>query len=316
MQNPFQDANRVVRVTPTSFNLGSIYDTSIIEGDFKTYPCVAIRAVSLNPVSDSTGLTLSKPLNTSAGYTLWPFTLTPKSLGPHHVSVQIETDYGTVHQSFGYKVLPASSAIHSVSFVTSPFVASAESHEFDTLDLIIRELRSHLNAFRLSSPPDLKADVLVLSGCGIIHPKSDALRSTIGEQVDAGRVVILFANYFLRGTVDTANAALGTYGVRLLDTEYDETTIDLQQVSHPAITNVKRLRLWRASPILVDGDARPLVRNPSNSKQCFLACCGPRHNLYVVGLSSPAHLLAVGWPFHNQQLFANLLCAATQGDAQ
>lgn len=63
----------------------------------------------------------------------------------------------------------------------------------------------------------------------------------------------------------------------------------------------------------INGTARPLIKNPADHTECFVAVAKPNGYVVALGKSLWSDLSSVGWPYDNDRLLANLLLG---GDAE
>jgi hypothetical protein len=147
----------------------------------------------------------------------------------------------------------------------------AESSEADISYLDVAPRGPVLRDLELS-----RFQVILLGETGLIH-----LTETDVQRLDAfirggGRVVVA-ANRFFRGSVDGLNKVVGSYGLRMLDSQ--EQGVRERVVEQPAITahdltfGVSRLKFFRASPVVVTDPQSGvlLVRTVPAAENGFIA---------------------------------------------
>jgi hypothetical protein len=190
---------------------------------------------------------------------------------------------------------------------------------------------------RLADLDGLEPVTLMLHGSGLTQASPSEI-ARLHHRVAGGLNVIVLADEFYKGTTRAANAVLAPFGLgigqadalfagaseeeRIWRTQnwqlrYEWTPFDSQSndvCPHPLTRKVARVHWFRPSPVsYAAATSFPLVKNPHDSSECFAAVAEPKGYVVAVGLSLWSALSAVGWPYDNDRLLANLLAG---GDAE
>jgi hypothetical protein len=200
------------------------------------------------------------------------------------------------------------------------------------------DFRTHFSA-GLRALHDFRPRTVVLHQGGLLRiagPEASTDLGRLHALVAAGTNLVVLANDFFVGTVGAANAVLAPYGLRFLESgedeaglpreerlrrmlewqqRYGESSSEGQDVCpHPLTAGVRRLYWFRPSPLVCGGPGCvPLARNAAEPSECFAAAARPGGWVAAVGRSLWTSLAAVGWPYDNDRLLANLLLG---GDAE
>jgi hypothetical protein len=158
-------------------------------------------------------------------------------------------------------------------------------------------------------PPDLsRFTTIVLHGMGLRALLDEQVRERLRHYLELGGRLLVLAGRSFKGTVMMANHFLEQYGILMQDKEYSELVCREGCIpGHLIASGVSRLYWSRVSPIVISAPARMIVANPMEGHESIVVCSGPRHNLFVAGVSGLDHFLCVGYPFHNGGLLASLL---------
>jgi hypothetical protein len=337
MSNQGSEAVPLLEVSPSPLDIGITYKNCLLEGSFQVARAGKVfRVQVLNRVFQSAdaadadqapevlrvpgvdtrlvetraaSLTLSEPRKVSAMADCWQwqFKITAREPGRYLSTIQIETDQGRACQQVSFHVPQRPASGESVLFCRSPYCAAYSYQTLLNLRLAAQALGLRLSATE-SVPQDLSPyAVILLSGQGL-SSLTGASRNHLISYLAAGGRLIVLADHYYNDTIMWSNHLTEKFGIHILGREYREVLCSgASIVRHELTRAVKKLWWFRPSPLQVSQAAQLLVVNPAQSTEGFVACSGPTRNLLVVGVSGIDRLLTVGWPFHNGQLFANLL---------
>lgn len=160
-------------------------------------------------------------------------------------------------------------------------------------------------------PPDLqKYQRIVLnwgSLCGIWTEDVQRLHNFVE---DGGRLII-WANLFLSGSIDSANRIVRPYGLEMLDTEC-RRGVNIDILDEHLVTDwqrallqgVRRLSFGRTSPIISQNPDSMLIRNPDDETVAFVAMAKENGEVILIGQSL---LLGYIGDEEHRRFFTNML---------
>jgi hypothetical protein len=293
-------------IRPAPVKLGLTYQGAILEGYLHISPAKEVRRVHIDKPDGQEVLELYD-YRSGRGEIAWRFRARTDRPIKFVAFVGFWTDLGKTSTHFSLEVKAGPPPGGRILICESPFGGSASELAHANLNLIRRELELQANAAD-ELPEDLAPFHMVLLHCQGLRFLTEGAANRVKRYLEAGGRVVLLADHFYLETVAEANHLTECYGIRLQNREYQEVLCDRSQIEdHEATIGVRRVRWFRPSPIVAEGPAKLLIRNPENPGEGFLACGGPHQNLFLIGTSLLDSLVCEGWPFDNGQLLANLL---------
>jgi hypothetical protein len=295
----------VLTTKPLPLELGLTYEGALVEGALLVGEAQEIKGTYIDQIDGTDIVTFGNPVVTPSGIRVLVRVNTQK-LGTHVILGAVETDKGNCPLQLSIEIREGPPPGGSCLFVESPYKPWSSFLFLEGLRLMTRHLQVQVNAADYL-PGDLSCyNTLIVSGIGL-----EALTKAqfvLDNYLEEGRRVIILADSFPQGSVGHANRLVQPYGIRIGAQDYGEIVCDNRYIGkHQVTKNVTILRMFRAVPVTTCAPAELLVINPNQPHEGFVACSGPSKNLYVIGISTLDRMVCTGWPFHNAQLFANLL---------
>ena len=195
---------------------------------------------------------------------------------------------------------------------SSPFnlYSTDNGTHFNVMTRIMSE--NYINASYTENIPAVLAgfDGIILAEESLAWISLDEI-ARIENYIDAGGKLLVFADYFFRGTVESANLIINDYGLDMIDEEESgEVIVSRNNIISDKITNgISLLRFWRPSPISnISSVGKILVEKPSDTTKGYIAISRGNGTVIAVGDSLWwCSFLLKNFSYHNNKLFTNML---------
>ena len=321
---------------PSLLDFGVNYRGSRLAGSFQILGAGTLKA--LKCFSENRGIKaaensvpqwieLGEPFSTGQNGLAWDFRIDTASAGFRSASLSFEFDTGASSVEIRAAIKTGTPRLGDLVICDEPFDCHTDYNALQTLTRLMKGLDSrvhHLDSIAQKLPR--RPRTILLHGSGLIRAARESL-STINELVRAGTNVIILADKFYFGTSDAANKIGEQFGMtfRPGDEGAFRSTQDNVRTNeryseradvhrHPLTKGVHRLFWRRPWPIeLASKSAIPLINDSRDPQICYVAAVKRKGYVVMVGTSLWESMASVGWPFHNDRLFANLLVG---GDAE
>ncbi len=278
---------------PNRLDLGVVHVGAIAEGSARVYWGNAqvrdVKAVVTPPafltIRTKTGVHPAYKAEGPSDFTDVVVSIDTTEPGEFEGHVRIVYGPQTMDVPVKARVLPREPAQSRVLIAETPFekFSASDASIFDTWRTVAESSGADISYLDVAPGGAVLRDlelsrfqVILLGETGLIHiTESDVQR--LDAFIRGGGRVVAAANYFFRGSVDGLNKVVGSYGLRMLDSE--EGGLREVLIEQPAITahdltfGVSRLKFFRASPVVVT-DAQSgvlLVRPDPAAESGFIA---------------------------------------------
>ena len=275
---------------------------------------------------------LEGPEDTGKGGLAWDFTIRTDQPGEFLTQIVFECDTGKGFCQISLEIKDGAEAEGDLIWCDSPFDLDTTDESLESLVRILNPLplRIHcLDSLQLSHLAGLHPKTIVLHWFRLLELESKD-RELLSSLVRGGVNLVVLAGQDFHGTTPAANKVLAPFGLRLMQDGTEESGITREErrrrsvdwherfdradsgpdeiAMHPLTNGVKRVEWIHPCPVLCTGEsAIPLVKNPADHKECFVAVSQANGYVAVVGMAFWRDLSSVGWPYDNDRLFANLL---------
>ncbi len=297
------------KVQPRRLDLGHLHEGATIEGIFRVRSASEFKSieVSYDPAGNENLFEIINPMSDRQWVHLIPFRLSCKRPGKWEIRVKIDTGEQTVVLRISAGISADNPRRKRILFCGTPYHQHVTEFELENLRLIIREFNVGFDALFLL-PNELSSYQLIVLNPQGLQKLKEADWSSIDSYLSKDGVLLVMANHFMQSSVSLANRLLTKYGITYADKEYGEIVCgDTHFAKSSSIVNeVRRLRFFRPSPLLLSGTAHSVVANPLDLSESLIATGGPKSNIVAIGQSLLYDLVGYTWPFDNGKLFANI----------
>jgi hypothetical protein len=278
-------------------------------------------------------------MHTSGRGLICDFTVQTDKPGSRFAFLTFHCAVGEANCSMEMHIAENRNKYPDLAICESAFSSFCSRELTDSLVRVLNSLPYRVHHLRsLKELNDIHPRTLLLHGSALLASAADDV-GPLEKRVAEGLNMIVLADEFFIGTAAAANRILAPFGLRLGGSGFDERGISHEEscrrisewqarydrtpllsrapdiFPHRLTQGVKLVHWLRPCPVFCTGPtSAPLIRNPADSKECF-AAVSEVAGAYVaaIGTSLWSSLSAVGWPYDNDRLLANLLIG---GDAE
>ena len=311
ISEPFQNRESSVASKPAAqpeeMSFGTIYASSVVEAHLVLHGTTMVTSLTTPEwvkLDDA-------QFDDSGRYNI-DITADTTTVGTHKGEMRFQTDIGELKMPLSISVIKSPAPRKKVLWISTPFDAFKGSSTAP-IDELIREHNLDFD-FTQRIPSDLKKyQCIVLNGHSLVCDIWTEDVRRLHNFVEGGGRLIIWANYFYRGSVDSANRIVRRYGLEMLDTEcYRAVNINILDEhlvtdwQRALLQGVRRLSFGRTSPIISQNPASMLIRNPDDETVAFVAMAKENGEVILIGQS-----LLLGYidDEEHHRFFANMLLA-------
>jgi hypothetical protein len=273
---------------------------------------------------------LEEPIAGGQHGLIWKFTIRTEQPGAKFASLAFECDNGIAKCPVHVSIRDGHPGLGDLVICSSPFDFRHTHHLTLSLVRILDALPFRVHCLdTLADLDGLQPKTVMVHGSGLLRSTPDDVEA-LKRFVGGGTNLIVLADEFYRGTTAAANRLLAPFGLqlkrdasdepginreeqlrRILDWQarYQRADVEMKDIcKHRLTQGVKKTHWFRPCPILCTGPhSVPLVKNPTDTGECFAAVSQEQGYVVVIGTSLWSSLSSVGWPYDNDRLLANVL---------
>jgi len=309
ISEPFQNRKYFVAsepaVQPEDMSFGTVYVDSVVEAR------LILRGIAM-----MTSLTMPEWVRCDNVRDYWggyfiDITADTTSVGTHKGKIRFQTDVGELSIPLSISVVNSAAPRKKLLWTYTVFDGYSGSSTAP-IDELIRERNLDID-FTRHTPPDLeKYQCIVLSTSSLYDIWTEDIQRLHTFVKEGGRLII-GANRFYRGTVQSANQIVRRYGLEMLDTEpYREVDIDIlpenlaTDFQRALLQDASKLHFFRASPIASQNPDAIIVRHPDDETVAYVAMAKENGEVILIGQSLLLNFIAEE---EHRRFFTNMLFA-------
>ena len=305
---PVKVKGETIWAQPDKLPIGTIYQGSIIEANFMIRNAKEIYSIDYPPWITIRKIEYNKYVSLSVN---------TSEIGDFLGEIEVDTDGGNVTVPISVSIRNSPPPLAKLLITPTPFdiCSTSDGDNFNEMTQMFSENYIDVNYIDYDYidygiPQDLSDYDVILIAEITLKVISDTRVNRLQDFIDRGGIVIVCADYFYVGTVAAANKIIEDYGLKMKDEEVSgEVIVKGDDIVPDKLTEgVGELRFWRPSPVYKTGcSGKIVVKNPSDSREGFVARSSSVGDVIVLGESLWWNYLATSTDYDNSILFGNMV---------